>query len=187
MLPPIVVQVVILTIFTVVDPPTPTQVLEMPGSFDVTRHVVCANSSNAFFILQVVFEGSLVFGGVVLSYLTRNVESRYGEAKQLIFAMSSILGVGTIIILFSRLMAYDFSGKMVLYAVGICWGSVISCSAFAMPRLLTARDERESLRRRSSQGTQLPSTELPQPYSRDFSVRVPNLSTEQHPEGNQNL
>jgi 7 transmembrane sweet-taste receptor of 3 GCPR len=186
MLPPILVQVVILTIFTFVDPSIPTQVLEMSGGFDVTQHVVCAHSSNAFYILQVVYVGSLVLGGVVLSYLTRNVESRFGEAKQLIFAMSSVLGVGAIIILFSTLMEYDYSGKKVLFAVGICWGSVISCSAFAMPRLLTALDERDASRRRSSQGTRFPSTEISQPYSRDLSARIQSMTSEQHPEGSQN-
>jgi hypothetical protein len=141
MLPPILLQAVVLLIFTLLDPPTATQVLDNPGTVDVTQQVICSQNTQAFFILQIVLEGSLTLAGAILAYHLRHVESKFGESKQLVFAMSSILGVACITLILSSLMGDD-SGKRVLYAVGICWGTAVSCCAFALPRLLTVQNDR---------------------------------------------
>ncbi|CAB9523130.1 expressed unknown protein [Seminavis robusta] len=156
MLPPIVLQAAILLVVTLVDPPTASEVLKNPGTVDVTQHVVCSHNTQGSFIFQILFEGSLTLTGTVLAYHMRHIESKFGEAKQLIFAMSSILGMGIIILIFSSLLEYDDSGRRVLYAVGICWGTTVCCCAFALPRLLTTQNSNDS--RSSRRASQLAST-----------------------------
>ena len=142
MLLPILIQVVILVMFHLLDPPQATQLLENEGSDDVTQHVECKHGSGvAFGILQIAYEGGLVLSGAALAYYTRDVESKFGESKQLIFSMISIFFVGAIMVVFSALIEYDHRGEKVFSAVGIFWGTAVCCCAFALPRLLTVHQQ----------------------------------------------
>lgn len=79
--------------------------------------------------------------GCVLAYLTRNLDSRYGEARQLVFAMYNIAFTGIVIATILQLIDTDQSGSQILRAIGTLWGTVLGASAFAVPRLFTVARE----------------------------------------------
>mmetsp|Transcript_19587 Transcript_19587/g.43617 ORF Transcript_19587/g.43617 Transcript_19587/m.43617 type:complete len:347 (+) Transcript_19587:3-1043(+) len=138
-LPIIVVQVVILTIFSVVDPRKQVESIDMNGA-DVSHRVICAHDTNAFFVTELIFEGGLVLLGCILAFQTRHLKGDFGESKQLIIAMYNIAVVGSVVVIIVNVMDSDQATKRVLVAMGILWGSVFSCCAFVVPRLLRVRE-----------------------------------------------
>jgi hypothetical protein len=142
-LPMILTQVVILLIFTFVDPPQQAEQIENVDGV-IVQSIVCETDTNAFFIVQIVFDGGFVVLGCILAYMTRNLDPKFGEAKQLIFAMYNIALVGVIILLVASVADMDQNGRSVLQAVGVLWGTVFSSAAFVLPRMMQVRnDERE--------------------------------------------
>ena len=73
--------------------------------------------------------------GCVLAYKTRNLDPRFGEAKQLGFAMYNIAFTGIIIITISGVVPMDQVNKKMLQTVGVLWGTLFCSSAFVVPRL----------------------------------------------------
>jgi hypothetical protein len=137
-LPMIATQIVILTIFSIVDPPKQTEIIENNDGV-VSQQIVCAQDTNAFFIVALIYEGSLVLLGCVLSYMTRNLDAKFGESRQLIFAMYNIAFIGIIIILLISLMGVDPNGEKMLQAIGVFWGTVFSSAVFVLPRMMQVR------------------------------------------------
>lgn len=132
-------EVVLLTLFTFVDPPRLGKELEVSDGF-ATLHILCKRETYAFFALQGTFHGLLVLTGCVLAYLTRNVNPMFGEAWQLTFAMYNIAFTGTIIVTIILVADSNQSGlKQVLQATGTLWGTAFSASAFVLPRLSKKR------------------------------------------------
>ena len=148
-LPLIVAQLLILMIFTLVDPPVSTELIETSGSSMVQR-IVCQTETNAFVITQGVFIGLILFTGCVLAYKTRNLDSRFKETKQLIFAIYNVSFVFVIIsVVVGVSDDMDDNGAKILQGVGVFWGTVCSSAAFVLPRMLQAR----KMAKRQSQGT----------------------------------
>ena len=145
-LPLILVQVTILIIITFLDPPKQKEIIEDNDGVIIQR-VVCAADSNAMLIVEVVFEAGVVLVGCILAYMTRNLDSKFGEAKQLIFAMYNIALVGVIILLVINLTQMSSDGSSVLQAVGVFWGTVISSAAFVLPRMIQIREQVQTGRR----------------------------------------
>ena len=135
-LPLILVQVVILVIFTFVDPPKPTDIVESDGGGDVTRRIVCDTETQAFFILQIVFEAGMVATGCVLAYMQRNMDDRFGESKHLLVAMYNIALVSVILLIVISVADLEGSATKMLQAIGVLWGSVLSAAAFVVPRMI---------------------------------------------------
>lgn len=148
-LPPIVAQVIILLVFTFVDPPKPTEIIEADEA-GFTRHIVCESETDAFFIVQIVLEAGMVVVGCVLAYLQRNMDDQFGEAKQMLLAMYNIALVGTILLVVHSVADMDGSGKKILQAIGVLWGSVMSAAAFVVPRMFQVQHEGHDLPRRSA-------------------------------------
>jgi len=144
MSPMILAQAVILLIFTFVDPPRQDEIIENSGGL-VSQRIVCDTETQAFFIIQLVFDAGIVFAGCVLAYLTRNMKDDFGEAKQLIFAMYNIAFVGVIVVVVTKVADLASSGEKLLQALGVLWGTVFSTGIFVIPRLLQVREsKRES-------------------------------------------
>ena len=137
-LPMIVIQIAILIIITFLDPPQATEIIDENGGL-VVQHIVCQANSNALLITELIFEAGMVLIGCILAYMTRNMDSKFGEAKQLIFAMYNIALVGVIIVLVVSLAGLDSSARRVLQAVGVFWGTVVSSAAFVLPRMVQIR------------------------------------------------
>lgn len=72
----------------------------------------------------------LVMIGCVLAYKTRNLDPRFGEAKQLGFAMYNIAFTGIIIIIISGVVHMDQVNKKMLQTVGVLWGTLFCSSGF---------------------------------------------------------
>jgi hypothetical protein len=142
-LPIVLFQVLILLIFSFVDPSKQKENIEMSGG-SVEQRITCSHDTNALFIVEMLFEGGLVLAGCVLAFKTRNLHSDFGEAKQLILAMYNIAVVGSVVVIVTNVMTTGQASKRVLIAIGILWGSVFSSCAFVIPRLLQVRDNRDA-------------------------------------------
>jgi 7 transmembrane sweet-taste receptor of 3 GCPR len=81
-LPAIVVELLILTIFSFADPPRQTELLGV-GDGIGEQQISCAHRTKAFLITQCLYDGILVGIGCVLAYNTKDLDPRFGEAKQL--------------------------------------------------------------------------------------------------------
>jgi predicted small integral membrane protein len=142
-LPIIAIQIAILSIFSIVDPPKQTEIIEDNDGV-ILQHLVCAHDTNAFFIVALIYEGALVLLGCILSYMTRNLDAKFGESKQLIFAMYNIAFIGVITILLITLLDVDPNGESMLQAIGVFWGTVFSSAIFVLPRMMQVRADVQS-------------------------------------------
>lgn len=145
-LPMIMFQVILLLIITLVDPPRPMEDVQQDHGMFV-HSVTCGTDSDASFITLGVTEFAFVFAGCVLAYMTRNMEDDFGEAKQMIFSMYNIFFVGLITVIVIHSIGLSGNERSMLQAVGVFWGTVFSAGAFAIPRLLQARQGRRTNQR----------------------------------------
>ena len=139
-LPIICIQLIILGIFTIVDPPVPKDIILVDDTL-VTQRVECTTNTDAFTITVLIFEFGLVLAGCALAFVTRNLDSGFGQAKELGFAMYNIAFIGAIIAVITFAMDIDMTGQIVLFAMGIFCGSVFSSAAFVVPRLIQSKQE----------------------------------------------
>merc|ERR1712194_899588 len=100
------------------------------------QHVICGQKTNAFFIVQLIFEGGLVLAGCILAFQTRSLGSKIGEARPLIFAMYNIALVAVIGILITRVMNIGQASTYVVVSFGLLWATLFSSCFFVLPRLL---------------------------------------------------
>ena len=139
-LPIIVIQMVILLVFSLTDPSKAVEIIEQADGI-VTQHVLCKQESRAFSLVVAVYEGLLLLIGCVLAFITRNMDSQYGEAKLLMFSMYNIAFIGIITTVILYTMDIERTGQIVLMAIGILWGTVFSSAAFVLPRLMRIKSE----------------------------------------------
>mmetsp|Transcript_45458 Transcript_45458/g.110584 ORF Transcript_45458/g.110584 Transcript_45458/m.110584 type:complete len:975 (+) Transcript_45458:424-3348(+) len=137
-LPIIVVQVALLTIFSFVDPPRAQEELFFDGSSPVTS-ITCGQKTSAFSITQITYDAGLVLTGCILSYLSRNVPSQYGETKELLFGMYNIAFTGLCFVVLTLALDATQSSEYSFRAVAVCWGTVVTSAVFVLPRLFRAR------------------------------------------------
>ena len=83
--------------------------------------------------------------GCTLAIKTRNLDPRFGEAKQLAFAMYNIAFTGIVIIVVLNLVELEYTTKVILHAAGVCWGTVFSSFAFVLPRLLAIKKDNKAV------------------------------------------
>jgi len=148
-MPPIFLQICILTLFSIFDPSKENTSVAIEGSSS-SQHSICEHDTAAFKITQIVFEGSLVFSGCILAFKTRNLSSTLGEAKQLGFAMYNVGLVAVIVLLMGSFLHVDQKTVYVIITVGTFWATVFSSSAFVIPRLLQVQKRRNMRRKRGS-------------------------------------
>jgi len=160
-IPIVAAQLVILIVFSIVDPSKQMELVMNSGP-DVTQRIICSHDTSAFLITELIFEGGLLLLGCILAFKTRNMKGDFGEAKQLIIAMYGIAVVGSVVVIVSNAMgeAQGQANKRFLYAVGIFWGTVFSCCAFVLPRLFQAQEEARQTNRQHVRVTGLQTTEL---------------------------
>lgn len=131
------VQGVILLLVSLLDPPVETETMEWEGG-SLVPNVLCSSETDAFLITQLVFDVSLVCVGCFLAFLTRNMDEKFGEPKQLLFSMYNIAFTGVILIVLFVAVDIEQDGKRMLQAIGVFWATVISSAAFVVPRLMQA-------------------------------------------------
>ena len=135
--PPILLQVFILTLFSIFDPASKYTYIDTDGGI-ISQHSICKHKTTAFVATQVIFEGGLVLIGCLLAFMTRNLGSALGESKQLLFAMHNVALVALIVMLMECCLSIDQKSTYVIMAVGVFWATVFSSCAFVVPRLLQA-------------------------------------------------
>lgn len=147
--PAILLQVLILSLFSILDPATKYTYVDIDGSSS-SQHSVCKHETNGFAITEIIFEGGLVLAGCILAFMTRNLGSTLGEAKQLLFAMYNVALVALIVILMGFFLTIDQQAVYVIMTVGVFWATVFSSCAFVLPRLLQVQKRK---RNTSSKGS----------------------------------
>ena len=150
-MPMILGQVILLLVFSFVDPPQQMELIEEDGGLVVQR-IICASNTDARFYTLGAYEAALVLVGCLLAYLTRNLQDDFGEAKQMIFSMYNIAFVGIMVACIVQAAGLDGNGQSIMQAVGVFWGTVFSTGAFVIPRLLQVRETRR-VRLRTGQST----------------------------------
>lgn len=142
-LPIVVIQVIILGVFSIVDPPQPENVIEF-GDSSVIQLVQCTTNSNAFSITVLAYEATLILIGCILAFMTRNMDSGFGQAKELMFSMYNIAFIGIVILVIAYAMEIDASGQIILFCLGIFAATVFSSAAFVLPRIMQSNQESRS-------------------------------------------
>ena len=137
------VQVVLLLIFTFVDPMKQESQFLGDDMIAANYRVVCNHETKAFGITQLVYWTSLVVTGCILSFKTRNTKD-FGESKQLIVVIYTVALVTLVIVLVSWLAIESLDTLRIFVTVGVCWITIFSTAVFVLPRLLKVRDRRRS-------------------------------------------
>lgn len=136
------IQLLILITFTYTDRWVATEDINLEAAVP-TKVIQCRGDTLAFVVIQGLYDFILLFIGCVLAYLTRKIDPRFGDAKALLFAMYNIAFTTLMIALVLGTIDTQESGKHLLQAIGVFWGTVFSSAAFVLPRLLAAKKERK--------------------------------------------
>ena len=143
-LPIVAVEVTILLVFTLVDPPTAVEDIDLDATVAV-HHIQCKQESNAFLYTETIYKAVIVLTGCALSYYSRNLDRRFGEAKQLLFGMYNIAFTGLCLLLLAAFVDASPTSIHMFQAVGSFWGTTLTCAVFVIPRLLpTEESDRKS-------------------------------------------
>ena len=134
------IQGSILLIFSFVDPSLQSESTDLVGG-NLVPNVTCEHEGNAFMITQLVFDVSLVCIGCLLAFVSRNMDPKFGEPKQMIFSMYNIAFTGVILIALFLAVDIEEDGRQMLHAIGIFWGTIVSSAAFVVPRLMQANSD----------------------------------------------
>ena len=136
----VLVEVIILGIWTGVDPPKPMVNPGVDGvPSDFVDHVVCSSETATFAIIEIVWKVILSAGGCFLAFKSRNVGAKYAESKGLMAAMYNVAFIGIVILLLVFLLGgVGENGKTLLKAIGVFWGSVFSVAVIVIPRIMGA-------------------------------------------------
>jgi hypothetical protein len=150
-LPIIVAELVILSVFSVVDPSRAIEDLgETHVEFGQIQSVTCQHDTKAFLLTQTIFDAFLILIGCYLAFATRNLDARFGEAKQLGFAMYNTAFTGIVLILISTLVEMDPAIQLLLQATGVAWGTMFNSAAFVVPRVMQVQRQKLKLNRMKS-------------------------------------
>jgi len=148
-IPFVLVQTVILLIFTFVDPNKQTSIVEEDGS-SIEHRYVCGHKTRAFFAVMLIYEGGLLLVGCYLAFKTRHLRSEFNESKQIILAMYDTAVVASILLIVCNAVV-NFQGEQrLLFSVGIFWTTCFACAVFVIPRLMQVRKKQVAAKHTNS-------------------------------------
>lgn len=87
----------------------------------------------------------LLATGCYLAVRTWDLDPKFGEAKPLAFCMYNITLTGTLIVLILNLVDMENESRIMLVAFGILWGTVLSSTAFVLPRYMKLIGQQKEL------------------------------------------
>ena len=137
-IPFVLVQTVILLIFTFVDPNKQTSIVEEDGS-SIEHRYVCGHKTRAFFAVMLIYEGGLLLVGCYLALKTRHLQSEFNESKQIILAMYDTAVFASILLIVCNAVVGFQGEQRLLFSVGIFWTTCFACAVFVIPRLMQVR------------------------------------------------
>jgi hypothetical protein len=180
-IPIVACELIILSVFSIVDPAKAMEIIAFDSAGEPTQYVQCAHESDAFFYTNTIFHAIVILLGCVFSYLTRNIDSRYGEAKQLFFAMYNVAFTGIILLVLQTTAAVSPEALKMIRTIGIFWATFVSSAVFVLPRLLQGPPRRRSsILERSMMGMNLNDVNF---TSGEFSFGIRNESRQGSNEG----
>jgi hypothetical protein len=128
-------EVLILLVFSWVDPPRAVKEFVSGPDEDLVR-ITCSTDTSAFFITQLCYNSLLILVGCYLAYRTRNLDSRFSEASSLALACYNIAFAGTLFLVITKVVNMEPIHEKIIQTVGVLWGTVFSSLVFPLPRLL---------------------------------------------------
>ncbi|CAB9504152.1 expressed unknown protein [Seminavis robusta] len=177
-LPIVLIQCVILVVFSLIDPPKPRDddevvMVEFEDDVATTEHLGCRTRTNAFLYTAMAFDGTLVLIGCGLAYATRDTARGCGQAKELAFAMYNVLFIAVIVAIL-LLVVHHTTGTVLLFVLGINCGTVFSSAVFVLPRLVGPMNETSHRSTRSfhQRGTSGSSNDVPPECQSTFHSAV---------------
>jgi len=156
MTPFIAVEVLILLVFTFVDPSKETEVIEEDGSV-VSYRVVCSHNTGAFAAVQIVYAGGLLLVGCFLAFKSRNMNEEFCDAKPLVIAMYNIALVSSLVLIVAIGVDIPAGQLSILVSAAVAWSTIFSSSVFVLPRLLQGEKRKAAERKASQLSSQQPS------------------------------
>eukprot|EP00984_Skeletonema_dohrnii_P003248 scaffold1075_cov100-Skeletonema_dohrnii-CCMP3373.AAC.4 len=151
-IPFVLVQTVILLIFTFVDPNKQTSIVEEDGS-SIEHRYVCGHNTRAFFAVMLIYQGGLLLVGCYLALKTRHLQSEFNESKQIILAMYDTAVVASILLIVCNAVVGFQGEQRLLFSVGIFWTTCFACAVFVIPRLMQVRKKQVAAKLTSSVGS----------------------------------
>jgi len=139
-LPPIGIQAIILLAISVADPPRQKDSTSIDDGV-LTHHVTCGHETNALFVTEIIFEGSLIVIGCFLAYKQRKMDKKYGESVMLMFAMYNVALALAFYLIVAAVANVDKNGQKFFRAFGVFWISVVCSASFVIPKLVQVRRE----------------------------------------------
>ena len=136
MLPIVLLQVILLLLSTFVDPPRAVESADIQAGSITTYHIQCETKSQAFWYTDIAFKATIVATGCVVSYWSRNLDPRFGESKQLLFAMYNVAFTGLCLVLLISCVDASPEEVYIFRAIGVFWGTVLTSAVFVVPRLI---------------------------------------------------
>eukprot|EP01097_Dermamoeba_algensis_P004686 TRINITY_DN3026_c0_g1_i1.p1 TRINITY_DN3026_c0_g1~~TRINITY_DN3026_c0_g1_i1.p1 ORF type:complete len:259 (-),score=48.40 TRINITY_DN3026_c0_g1_i1:96-872(-) len=110
------IEVVILIAWTVSDP---LDAKEVFTNNDRTVHYLCESSNVGFPVGWISFNMFFLLCGVVIAFLTRNVERRFNESKIIGFSIYNVFLISVIIIPMSFIINDNSNITFVLHCIGV--------------------------------------------------------------------
>jgi hypothetical protein len=136
------VDAIILLVWSVVDPPTPTVTrnvyIELPaqGLGDIT-YTECSSQSDAYGTATLVFKVILVLSACVLVFSAKNIPASYVEHKYIVFSAYNTAIFSASVLLVG--LSVEPSTAMIAHAAGVSIGSTIVVGALTLPRVAIAK------------------------------------------------
>jgi hypothetical protein len=171
MLPIVLLQVILLLLFTFVDPPRAFEEADIRDGSIPTYHITCETHSRALSYTDTAFKATIVATGCVLSYLSRNLDHRFGESKQLLFAMYNIALTGICLVLLISFVDSSPEAFYMFRALGVFWGTTFTSAAFVIPRVMDVVEEPQ----RQKSSTFISGLDERSMISRNFAHRSSSL------------
>ena len=133
----VLVEIAILTVCSFVDPPRATgKMHEVDGL--PQQCTLCKRNTNIFLYSQIAYFVTIIAFGCVLSFLSRNIDSRFGESRQLLFGMYNTALTVLVLVVLGYAANLTPAAQHMLRAIGVFWGTGMCCLTFDIfycPRL----------------------------------------------------
>ncbi|KAJ3211743.1 hypothetical protein HDU67_004325 [Dinochytrium kinnereticum] len=132
----VIVDVIILALWTIIDPPKPTLV----SYTETSNFWTCRSTNNLInwaFISFLIFYSSTLMGfGVFLAYSTRNVKSQYNESQHIAYTIYTMVVLSMISIPLSYLDVIGVEGQYIFRSAGIELCAMAVTANMLLPKVI---------------------------------------------------
>jgi len=150
----VLVEIVLLICFSTVSPLYPAQV-ENKLILDGNDVVCLSDKSTIFTVLLIVYKALLSLYGSIIAFLTRNVDKKFRESREIYWTLYTIFIVNLILLPLMFFLNLTPDIRFILAAVDILWILFFSFSVLFARRLYLAftKDEASFAKKMAGVGT----------------------------------